>query len=168
MGGSHYRVERWKEWQRQEEEAKVRGIQRANKSGGREVQPFGRGREGRSMMPFYFFQKLIEIARDHLPIDLLREAGLIRSIRRNDREMSSGLLSSPDGGGTPLFLMARSTAGSPWPQIESRNRFQAAVHRPSRSCARALKYICAVIHLDIGGGAPINSPYQAALYAERK
>ncbi|KYN31505.1 hypothetical protein ALC56_14386 [Trachymyrmex septentrionalis] len=38
---------------------------------GRGRQPFGRG-ERRSVMPFYFFRKLIEIARDHLPIDLFR------------------------------------------------------------------------------------------------
>jgi len=103
MGGSHYRAEA--------EEMKERGERRERKprraEGHRPLERRGGGRPG---MLFYFFRKLIEIARDHLPVDLCLWPGLIRSIREN-REMSSASLSARDRG------------GSPRPQIESRNRF---------------------------------------------
>jgi len=121
---------------------------RRGKRQGYREQIRGRGRRGialwagerRSMM-FYFFRKLIEIARDHLPIDLFRG----RTNQINQREWSrnefriiilSGLWIAPLLDGSVHHESLR-------PQIESRNRFQAAVDGPSR----ALKYIYAIIHL---------------------
>lgn len=61
------------------DERNGRGRRRGKRQGCRgQMRGMGRGGtalwagERRSMMAFYFFRKLIEIARDHLPIDLFR------------------------------------------------------------------------------------------------
>lgn len=96
MGGSHYRVEA-EEMKRTAEKKKTKG---RRKNGGYDGER-RRVREslsggGETISTFYFFQKLIEI--EIIYRSTCSEAGLIRSIRGNDREMSSGSLSSRDRG----------------------------------------------------------------------
>lgn len=74
---------RWKERQRKKQK---KGIQKVNERG-TGWSGVGVGRRplvGEGKMPFYFFQKLIEIARDYLLIDLYRD----RTNQINQREWS--------------------------------------------------------------------------------
>lgn len=95
MGSSHYRVEA--EEMKRTAEKKKKKTKRRQKNGGCEAgggKSIGRGRD--AISAFYFFQELIEI--EIIYRSTCSEAGLIRSIRENDREMSSGSLSSRDRG----------------------------------------------------------------------
>lgn len=121
---------------------------------GRGRQPFEQGRDDR-WCRFIFFGSWLR-SLEIIYRSTCSEAGLIRSIRGNDREMSSESLSSPDRGEAPL-LDGSVQHESPRPQIELRNRFQAAAHRPSH----ALKYICCCNSLRYQRRCAIdNTPYR--------
>lgn len=113
---------------------KRQGYREQIRGRGRGRQPFGRGRDDR-WCRFIFFGSWLR-SLEIIYRSTCSEAALIRSIRGNDHEMSSESLSSPDRG-EALLLDSSVHHKSPRPQIESRNRFQTVVHKPSR----ALKYI---------------------------
>lgn len=138
---------RWKERKEEDEEKEERRKRDAErKSINERMRGVRRGQRGGGndrWCCFIFFRSWLRLLEIIYRPEPSPEAGLIRSIRGNNRGMSSGSLSSRDIAGR-FFLMGpvHPVCKSPRPQIESRNRFQAAIRKPSR--AHALKYIHAV------------------------
>lgn len=109
-------------------------------------------------MPFYFFQKLIEIARDHLPVDLFRAwTNQINQMEWSRNEFGIIILHGHEECSLlPPFVFVLLVTGPCWSKIESWNRFRPrplcrasnSLGHPGHRCRRELlSVVCIYMYI---------------------